>query len=184
MDLNTIIPQRPVTHVTVQESIAAIGLTHFVLRPLRDSKGPIEYLSLSLMDTIDARILQVIQAHTPHISTLELSAPRASVRPHDPLPEIEWFSALITFKHLEHFTYETSLDPAGVAQPIPHCEQEILARAWSESSPALRTIDFSTEVLGDGADSTASKQDVDRWTFTKKAWIREAVVKSLSENMW
>lgn len=136
MDLNVIIPYRPVTHVTVQETIAAIGLPLFVLRPLRDSKGPIEYLSLSLMDPIDLPTLNLIHAHTPHLTTLELAAPR----PRQTSSELAWGDSFKLFKGLTLVKYESSLDIYGTPHPVPHHEQDALVRGWFEASPMLNQI--------------------------------------------
>ena len=164
MDLNIIIPHRPVTHVTVEETIAAIGLTLFVLHPLRDSKGPIEYLSLSLMDPVEPWTLQVIQEHTPHLRTLELAAPRG------PASELSWCSALCSFKRVNHLKYETSLTPEGVPCPVDVDQQEQLVRGWGDVLPLLQTIEFSAEALGDESGSY-SGQVVDRWTTNQGNWV-------------
>lgn len=164
VDLNIIIPHRPVTHVTIEETIAAIGLTLFVLRPLRDSKGPIEYLSLSLMDPVDSWTLQVIQEYTPHLRTLELSAPRGQ------FSELSWCSALCSFKDIHHLKYETSLTPEGESCPVEVGDQKQLVHSWANSLPLLQTIEFSAEALGDESDSYLT-QVVDRWTLSQGKWV-------------
>jgi hypothetical protein len=164
MDLNIIIPHRPVTHVTVEETIAAIGLTLFVLHPLRDSKGPIEYLSLSLMDPVEPWTLQVIQEHTPYLGTLELAAPRGQAS------ELSWCSALSSFKHIRHLKYETSLTLEGVSCPVDVGAQGQLVHGWADVLPLLQTIEFSTEALGDESGSYLALV-VDRWTANQGKWV-------------
>lgn len=175
MDLNVIIPYRPVTHVTVQETIAAIGLPLFVLRPLRDSKGPIEYLSLSLMDPINTSTLSLIHAHTPHLTSLELAAPR----PRSTTSELAWGDSFKLFKGLTLVRYESSLDIHGVPHPVPHHEQEALVHGWFEASPILRTIEFLTEVFGEddgesvhsaSSDPPFIMQTVDVWKLENGKW--------------
>lgn len=163
MDLNTIIPHRPVTHVTVEETIAAIGLTLFVLHPLRDSKGPIEYLSLSLMDPVDSWTLQVIQEYTPYLRTLELAAPRGQIS------ELSWCSALCSFKHINHLKYETSLTPEGVSCPVG--DQGELVHGWANALPLLQTIEFSAEAFGE--ENGSYLKVVDRWTLSQGKWVQE-----------
>lgn len=186
MDLNIIIPQRPVTSVTVQESVATIGLALFVLRPLRDSNGPIEHLSLSLMDHILPSTLELIQSHTPRVSSLELSAPRPNDPTEKSIPEIEWASALATMKHLEHFTFETSLSRDGRPNPIPRFQKEAIVSAWFEASTSLQTVDFACEVVCDESSQMQSVvQEVDRWTRgAGTASKQSSATRYLVDNTW
>lgn len=167
MDLNIIIPSRPVTHVTVQEGIAAIGLTLFVLHPLRASKGPIEHLSLSFIDPITSTTLELIQDYTPYLQSLELAAPPTRTS------ELAWAPALTAFKHLKHLTYETSLAHDGRVCPIASETQEKLVRTWSEACRTLKTIEFSAELTRDEEETDGLLlKNVDIWALeAKDKWV-------------
>lgn len=166
MDLNIIVPNRSVTHVTVQETIAEIGLTLFVLRPLRDSKGPIESLSLCLMDPIFPSTLDQIHAHTPKLTTLELCAPRRGK-----VLESSWNPALEKFKLLETIKYETALNSECLPNPVPVKEQETVVQAWFTACPLLRTVEFVAEQLTSDEDAKRGfTQIVDVWELQKGKW--------------
>lgn len=171
MDLNIIIPYRPVTHVTVQEGIAAIGLALFVLHPLRASKGPIEHLSLSFIDPITTTTLELIQEYTPYLQSLELAAPPSRVS------ELAWAPTLAAFKHLKHLSYETLLAHDDRVSPIASEFQEKLVRTWSEASRTLKTIEFSAELARDDEDTDETLvknvdiwalEATDRWVHTRE----------------
>ncbi|KAF8306791.1 hypothetical protein DL93DRAFT_208002 [Clavulina sp. PMI_390] len=168
IDLSIIIPHRPVTHVTVQDGIAAMGL-QYVLHPLGSSKGPIEHLSLSFVDPVTSASLSLIQQHTPRLQTLELAAPSArSAR-----SELDWAEGLASFKHLTRLSYEkTATSLAGEVRPLSPAFQKELVAAWSEACPSLRTVEFTVEVVQD-ADDTIDEilRDVECWTLdTKQRW--------------
>jgi hypothetical protein len=133
----------------------------FVLQPLAASRGPVEYLSLSLCDPVTSDTLSLIRAYIPHLQSLDLSSPRENIQV---TAERSWGEGLAGFKRLECLTAETSLSSKGRSWAIPLCEQDALVHIWHQSCASLRIVRFQTEKHVDG------EQIADAWTFLRGKW--------------
>jgi len=170
IDISLIVPHRPVTHVTVDETVATIGLSSFILYPLAASKGPIRYLSLSLCDMATASIISLIHSYTPRLTGLDLSYPRDVLSLQ---AELDWAYALAKFQDLKYLCIEASIDSSGELQELSHeCQHELVA-AWHEECASLESVSFGSQLQAEmefGLEMNVSAM-VSNWEWKKGNWV-------------
>ncbi|KAF8328350.1 uncharacterized protein EI90DRAFT_1565255 [Cantharellus anzutake] len=171
MDIDMIVPHRPVTHVTVDETVATIGLPLFILQPLAASKGPVKYLSLSLCDMATASVLSLIYPYTPHLIGLSLSYPRDVFSLE---AELDWADALAKFRNLKYLEIEVSLDSSGESKDIPFDCQKELVHTWHDACPSLQSVSFGSQLQEEtefGLEMNVGAM-ISSWEKEKGNWVR------------
>lgn len=170
MDIIMIVPHRPVTHVTVDETVATIGLPSFILQPLAASKGPVRYLSLSLCDMATASIMSLIHSYTPRLIGLDLSYPRDLFSLQT---ELGWATPLTKFHDLKYLGIEVSIDSSGESQDLSReCQHELVA-AWHEACSSLESVSFGSQLqvgVEFGLEMNADPM-VSNWEWNKGHWV-------------